>query len=670
MFSSVLLSPLLNLTAGVSSSGPLYTVDSNSNFVYSVDLQTGSSTPLLVISGNPELADIALLNRTTAYTFGSTAVYRVNLVNNTYEQITQTAIPGFLEAIAIANNETAYLVGGPFVYSLNLVTGDSSVLADLIEYHPGLTDIAIANDRLAYVTGYNSNEVYAINLVTGGYTQVTSTPVGYPGAPGLTGIGLMDMSTAYVIGFDGALYVVDLETGDSSPVGQIEAPYGLFNLGIDGDTGYTISSEAVYAINLLQGTFLKEIPVSGASDLYGAALLLQMPSEGLSGNNLTLSTYLNDNAPIDVIRSFALLDEGLASALESASPGRNTFTTYASQNAYLASSQVLTDHSRQKRFHDLPNPATKPAIGDVSSNQLFVSADDTSRQSSHKQDHGLTLWVSPFGEYTREKAQNQTPAFQLAVGGVVIGLDKTLSESNMIGLGGSYVFTHVYDKGKAGHANINQGFVTLYGTSKAAEWHFDLGIWGGYYASRNQRRIAFSGLDKTAHADIKGWQLAPHLEVGYEGFWQDSGCVKWFGMEPFLTGDWVANWEKDFQEYGAENYNMGQDKRFCSLLRAEAGLRLHETLHCNWGRLVFSEKASYAYQKAFHTGRISAFLVGSPGSFTVDTLTGAQNLGVFEFSMLFMSIHTKMPYVDIRYQGEFGSHYQSHQGIFELGRKF
>ena len=121
---------------------------------------------------------------------------------------------------------------------------------------------------------------------------------------------------------------------------------------------------------------------------------------------------------------------------------------------------------------------------------------------------------------------------------------------------------------------------------------------------------------------------------------------------------------------GAKSLNMGQKSRFCSLIRAEGGLRFHEIAQFDWGKLVFREKASYAYQKAFHTGSITAFLVGSPGTFTVSTLAAAQNLGVAEFSMLFLWNNTRAPYLDIRYQGEFGSKYQSHQGIIEIGKAF
>ena len=115
---------------------------------------------------------------------------------------------------------------------------------------------------------------------------------------------------------------------------------------------------------------------------------------------------------------------------------------------------------------------------------------------------------------------------------------------------------------------------------------------------------------------------------------------------------------------------MAQKGRFCSLFRGETGLRFHQISEQDWGNLVFREKASYAYQKAFKTGNITAFLVGSPGTFTVSTLSGAQNLGVAELSMLFVFNNPNAPYVDFRYQGEFGSKYQSHQGMIEIGKDF
>ena len=258
----------------------------------------------------------------------------------------------------------------------------------------------------------------------------------------------------------------------------------------------------------------------------------------------------------------------------------------------------------------------------------------------------------------------------MGLGGVVAAFDYEGVDANVIGGGGSYVFSHIHEENGAGDANANQGYLTVYGTVNGADWYFDLGLWGGYYSSKNRREISFPGVETSAKSTIQGWQLAPHFEVGYDGFGLKRCDLKWFGIEPFLMAEWAANWEGGFKEHGAGNLNMGQSGRFCSLLRAETGLRLNESVSFNWGWLIFREKGSYTYQKAFNTGTIQAFRVGSPGSFSVSALTGAQNLGVIELSLLYLSVNENAPHVAIRYQGEFGSRYQSHQGVLEIGKTF
>ena len=394
----------------------------------------------------------------------------------------------------------------------------------------------------------------------------------------------------------------------------------------------------------------------------------------LHGNNRSLAKYLIADAPIDAVVPFSLLNSGLAQALESAAPTRNAFTTYASQNAYLASSQTVTDHLRQRRFHRQQQPKERIAVKEIPADMLMAFARNippqkTSAKNSCQQDR-YTVWVSPFGEYAREKSQNQSPAFRAALGGAVAAIEYNGTNENVVGFGAAYAYTHIHEKQNAGNGDVNQGFLTAYGTLNASKWYVDLGIWGGYYHTKNRRHISFPGVNETAKSHTHGWQLAPHFEVGYEGLHWNRCAVKEFGIEPFLIGDWVANWERGLHEHGAGVLNMGQKGRFCSLIRGETGIRFHEIVQICWGQIVFREKISYAYQKAFRTGSINAFLVGAPGSFTVNTLTGAQNLGVAEFSVLFVASNSKTPYIDLRYQGEFGSRYQSHQGIIEIGKDF
>ncbi len=705
-----------------------YVVDYNSNSVYNVNLTTGANSLLTTISGNPGPGHIAIANEMLAYVVGYNDgnVYSVNLLTGSYAPVTPNSLGDGsvqLEGIALSDFNTAYVKGkSDDVYIVDLQKGFFTPVApNPIE--PGSAQIPPPDVNAALAGNGDSNSVEsktdAITAATPapypiepGSTQIpppdvnaalagngdsnsvesktaaitAATPAPYPIEPGSTQIPPPDVNAA--LAGNGDSNSVESKTDAitaATPAPCVDSS-AFESDGLSGKIAYVVgNSSDVHAIHLLR-SFL-EIP--GAS-IGGVALLLQMPTAGLTGNNLSLATYLNANAPINVIRSLALLPSGEEMALESVSPARNAFSTYASQNGYLASSQAMSDHLRQRRFYNQPaaqaeiavlesdlvasnstkiqkNPKIKKTCSQPSGQKIYMKTTDERiccRPSPY------AVWVSPFGEYAREKAQNQTPEFNMNVGGVIAAFDYNGIENNAIGAGSAYVFTYVHDEQGMGHAKINQGFLTFYGTVNADHFYFDLGLWGGYYFTSNERQIAFFGVSGVARSHIHGWQLAPHFEFGYDGFRSSFCSVKWFGVEPFLSLDWVANWENGFEEKGATSFNMGQEGRFCSFLRGETGLRFHEIAAFSWGSLVFREKGSYMYQKTFHTGQITAFLVGSPGSFSVSTLTGAQNLGVFEFSMLYISSNSKAPYIDARYQGEFGLQYQSHQGVLEIGKSF
>jgi uncharacterized protein with beta-barrel porin domain len=387
---------------------------------------------------------------------------------------------------------------------------------------------------------------------------------------------------------------------------------------------------------------------------------------------LVFANYLNANAPESTLSLFnALSGAELRNALESAIPTRNSFATFAAQNGYLASAQVVTDHLLQKRIQTRRGSNQQTVSLHLTDDCLYASSNITYSPSKGCPSRGSwTGWLAPFGEYAHEKRQSQTPAFDAALGGAVAAVDYTSAQDHVFGMGLAYAYTHVHQNQGMGHANVNQGFFGAYSLLKMARCYLNLGVWGGYYHVNNHRIVDFAGFHQIARSNTHGWQVAPHLELSYDGFFPVLCGKKWFGIEPFILGDWVANWQQGYTEHGAASLNMKQKGGFSSLLRGETGLRFQEVIICNWGHIELQEKGSYAYQKMFQTGQVTAVLIGSPSSFTVSTLNTAQNLGVAEFSINFVPKNPHIPYVDLRYQGEFGSKYQSHQGIVEIGKDF
>lgn len=412
------------------------------------------------------------------------------------------------------------------------------------------------------------------------------------------------------------------------------------------------------------------------------AVFLFLPTQGASSNASNAQGYL-DTLPSDIrarLDATAELKDEELQARQEILPTRLGFATFASQNGYLAAMQGVTDHLDQKRFAPHPRENDKRVAtvdASLSTEDLLVDASNHAHEKKCGKSPCLpegffTGWLDAFGEYAHEKLQPDVAAFSFSLGGASLGLDYNCVDEDVLGAVVSYVYTHVSEDADAGHANLNQGLLGFYGMIHATDWYVDLGLTGGYYHTSNLRNMPFTVGFFQASSTTHGWQLAPHAEIGYEGYLTRVCKKQWFGVGPFILGDWVANWEHGLSEHGAGVLNMHQNGRFCSLFRGEVGLRLHEVIKYGWGDLVFQEKGSYAYQKMFGTGTIVASLVSDTtgASFTTHTLVGAQNLGVFEFSVLFKPCKKDIPYVDLRYQGQFGSRFQSHQGIIEVGKDF
>lgn len=677
---------------------PTYVGNLGDNALWSIDTATGAPTFITEVApgSGAGLIQFALWSPTIGYglSLGNQTIYRIDVSTGEYSPFSSMPQPG--QGLAIANQSTAYLGAGGNVYSLNLETGATHLITPSpVSGTMFISSLAVRNNT-AYVVGYIDKKMYAVELQTGASRLITPLDIDN----GNAGIAL-GRNTAYVTDpYVNQIHSVDLRTGASTLLTTVASAGQIIGIQlINNETAYVVDTDNdVYAVNLITGAYaaINPVPVPGTTGfnngLFSIGIFPQLSTGGLTGNNRILADYLNQNSPLTTSLLYLLTEAELKDALEAIAPTRNSFATFASQNGVLASIQVLADHLHRRQVVQRSGGVSQRPLAE---NSLMADASeicfsrkrpaalevlpDTEAQEpkAPAKCSSYTGWLGIFGEYGHEKAQKQTPAFSGSLGGFLAGMDYNTASGNIVGCGGSYIHTHVHQENGRGDANVDQGFLILYGSLRTADWVFDLGLWGGYYHVSNNRKIYISPsnfenypvFDQTAKSNTQGGQLGPHFEVSCDRYVSLASSPR-FGVVPFLMADWVANWEQSFQEHGAAGYNMYQEGKFCSLLRGEIGLRFNETATVSWGDLIFQQKGSYAFQQMFGTGTATAFLVGSPGQFTVSTLTDTQNLGVFEFSMLFEPNNPRTPYANLRYQGEFGSLYQSHQGILEIGYTF
>ncbi|HEY5235858.1 MAG TPA: autotransporter outer membrane beta-barrel domain-containing protein, partial [Rhabdochlamydiaceae bacterium] len=442
--------------------------------------------------------------------------------------------------------------------------------------------------------------------------------------------------------------------------------------------------------------------------------LSQIPTGSLSGNNLIFANYINKNAPQDSFYFVpAYFDGTLKQALESAAPTRNAFSVFAACNNLFYLTTGLSNHLHNHPIHrragqtflaavssgpknwrsedqllasmslQKPKQAAQASVAGIpseSENQLISFISPEMRRPTNRanraclpecpEEKNNSIWFEAIGAVAYQKAQDQTPAFNPSTGGAIFAYDGKTSEQSRVGGGATYLFTHVHEKQGAGHSNINQEDLFVYASWENKQFYVDGAVLGGLFQISQVRKIHMTGFDFTSTSKPHGWQLLPHLELGYH--YSQLNCCQDFEvtMNPFVMVDWANTWQGSFKEKGSGPFNAGQKAHHSSLLRTEASLRVYETLFFDAWDLTFQEKVGYVNIHSFGMGKVNAFLVGSPGSFTVETLTSAQNLGVGEFAMIFAPNNSSYPTGTIFYQGEFGVGFQSHQVALELAWNF
>ena len=437
-------------------------------------------------------------------------------------------------------------------------------------------------------------------------------------------------------------------------------PYGLIG-------GY--SSSGAYAA-LVGGsgavTALNGLPLPGSIQSVAMLesllpLLSQIPTEGLTHNNLHLANYFNQYAP-DTAFYFvpSVLNGSLAQALEAAAPTRHAFDLFAADNAFFALSQSFSSHAdnshRYATFQEKHCDEKK-------------RVQRKSKRVRQEPDCGLSrrpfqFWGHVLGAVSYNKSQHQTPSFRPLTGGVILGFEVLGGHHDSYGFGGAYSYTDLHQKQGRGGSKINQEYLFVYGLWNKGSFYGNGALWGGVFQIKNRRHIALTSFDFTATSRPKGWQLAPHVEFGY----QKSFSIT--TIDPFIALDWVNNWQGRYEEKGGGPLNFGQKSHHSSFLRGETGLKVSQAVEFNSWRVIFQEKAAYACRKPFGVGEVQAYLVDSPGSFTVTTLPTPKNVGVAGAKVSFESIDPRFPQGGIAYQGEFGSGYQSHQGSLSLEWNF
>ena len=544
-------------------------------------------------------------------------------------------------SVSIAENGSA-LFGGvnyggapPLLYRLNSDGTFSDFTSAIgIPTSGAINGVSIAENGIGLIGGAGPSLPFAAFVAPDGTLSVLGDGIFPVGS--ISSVALNN-SCAGILGGQS-------NVGDHPPIAYLVAPNGtLTPLG----EGIFPSSGVIYSVAITDSG----VGVIGGEEnpnSYGA------PIAYLVAPNGTLTSLITQT---DLSNSVWISTVSISDAI-----APQSFGPYNSlANSLFALTHTLEDHyTGRKQFFDAKRGAEMAALTLLATKKPSAIQETPPKKTSPT----WTLWGGPFGELIYQDGENSLPDFSDEIAGVITAAEYNGIKNVSIGGALAYAFTYIHYKDDTGHAKVNQEYALLYADFTLPYFFFNGALWGGLYQMSNDRLTLGFIHSKSSP---NGWLLSPHIEISTPFLAKGD----WFGIDPFAMVDWANSWQNSFREKGRSGLNLSMDSQYCSLLRSEIGIRFYETLTYSWGHLKIEEKASYVNKTPFHTGGASAAFIGSVSSFGVETISRSmQNLGLAQIAFHFTPSKPTYPYGSIDYQGEFGSTFQSHLLILELGKSF
>ncbi len=474
----------------------------------------------------------------------------------------------------------------------------------------------------------------------------------------------------------GAASLLDLSSGTATLGGSlfVIADPGEYIVGTD----YTILSAANIAGTFSSTNLKGLIPGITASLVYSPTALLIHLSPGsfspeqlasLSGNNYSLASYINTVNIALLEDSFQLLaglnGTELSQALETLSPSRSSFATYAIETSLLSCSNILNTRMTAQRPSLFPTHQSAFAADSLQA----AEGEDVLTPPTSARKRNRSIWALGFGDFATNAPQHQNPRFDLTTAGAMLGGDfgtSSQESAHTFGAAIAYTYSKVHDHKHFGRADISSAYLCLYGTRYWSDWFMDAALWGGYAHVNQTRNIFFSTYSAQAQSNRNCYTGDAHIAVGYDFSWTTS--ERRTMIEPFIAIDWALDLEPSFSEHGASPYNMHLKRHFSSLLQTEVGCNGYWVWNVSWGEIWMKDKLSYMSRVPLRTGALSANLVGFPGAFSVTSFT--RNLNLFSPSIeLNFKRHSGL-YTLLSYDGQFGSGWMLNEVVIRVGKVF
>ena len=349
------------------------------------------------------------------------------------------------------------------------------------------------------------------------------------------------------------------------------------------------------------------------------------PAIGLSANQQALGSLFNsvsDTAEDDLAWVLNNIDY-----LESPAAVRDAYQQItpekaAAMSALSISNGLFQARAQAKRLIDQRitgngSPVTSGIRSGASNSYLKLAsaADDLSGllvQNRSAQSSPWGVYLYPTVNWGDESSTTNRTGYRFTTTGVTTGIDRRVQDTLVLGVTSGYTYTDANFSSAGGHLKAHTIPVALYGLYLDNSWYAYGSL--GYALNRYdlERKIVFSGIDRTAASNTTGHQLNLYGESGYD--LQRNNIT----VTPMLSVGYSGLWIDGYREQGAGVLDLDTAAQQAHSLQSGFGARVSAVFRRDRYTIVPQLSAAWQHEFANSPRNISGAL-GQTGSFTYRT---------------------------------------------------
>ena len=298
--------------------------------------------------------------------------------------------------------------------------------------------------------------------------------------------------------------------------------------------------------------------------------------------------------------------------------------------------------------------------GDV---QALGVEKEAPRSSSDKSIDVFVQFLGGMGE--QDSVKQERTGFDYRTMGFVAGINFIASDSVSLGLHGAYTMTEVdFDDLGDSDADTTGMYFGAHARMTAEKLFFNLLAGYAYSNFEYDRRIIFTGVDRTAKSDFDGHSFYGTISAGYD-FEFGEGLV----FTPVTSLNYVYQMIEKVKEKNAGDLNMVLDERDIDSFRMGLGFRLAYRIQSESVTVVPEMRFMWLHEFLNDSDEIETVLAGNPNNPAyIPTADPERNL--FRLGAQISTYLSENFLLKFEYDAELQRDYVSHLGKATLSISF